>query len=210
MLQFSFICLPGWKWIWSNLSQIWYSQTPLHGQNSNHTSLGALRIPRPDCCKSNPLVSGHEGLKWWSLLPASMVKQNCSVRLKIHFPITDLSFYCWWLKWLRYFMEIQIPPEHFLLVSFQGGQKLRSFGHNHTESTFIEETKNYVEKWKSVLYQVSSKSYITCNAQWRQAHPRETLSWWRWCRYRQFLPPRLTSDRWMPLAIRILLSKSSP
>ena len=69
--------------------------------NSNHTSLGALRIPRPDCCKSNPLVSGHEGLKCWSLLPASMVKQNCSVRLKIHFPITDLSFYCWWLKWLR-------------------------------------------------------------------------------------------------------------
>ena len=45
-----------------------------------------------------------------------------------------------------HFMEIQIPPEHFLLVSFQGGQKLRSFGHNHTESTFIEETKNYVEK----------------------------------------------------------------
>ena len=43
-------------------------------------------------------------------------------------------------------MEIQIPPEHFLLVSFQGGQKLRSFGHNHTESTFIEETTNYVEK----------------------------------------------------------------
>ena len=101
MLQLSFICLPGWKWIWSNLSQIWYSPTPLHGQNSNHTSLGAPRIPRPDCCKSNPLVSGHEGLKCWSLLPASMVKQNCSVRLKIHFPITDLSFYCWWLKWLR-------------------------------------------------------------------------------------------------------------
>ena len=57
---------------------------------------------------------------------------------------------------------------------------------------------------------MSNVLYITCNAQWRQAHPRETLSWWRWCRYRQFLPPRLTSDRWMPLAIRILLSKSSP
>ena len=59
------------------------------------------------------------------------------------------------------FMEIQIPPEHCLLGSFQGGQKLRSFGHNHTESTFIEETKNYVEKWKKVYYIKCQVYYIS-------------------------------------------------